>query len=109
MSPSRNLQRHLYGFRQLLPLLECTDSIVEAEAVGLDRREIDRLNQLDIRVAKVLKFGGRRAMIGLDLYNALNSSAILTYNTAYVPGGPWLQPISVLTARLARVSVEFSF
>jgi hypothetical protein len=69
----------------------------------------DRLNQLDFRVAKILRFGERRAMIGLDLYNALNSSAILTYNTAYVPGGPWLQPNSVLTARLARISAEFSF
>jgi hypothetical protein len=69
----------------------------------------DRLNQLDFRVAKILKFGGRRAMIGLDLYNALNSSAILTYNTAYVAAGPWLQPNSVLTARLARISAEFSF
>jgi hypothetical protein len=69
----------------------------------------DRLNQLDFRVAKILRFGARRAMIGLDLYNALNSSAILTYNTAYVPNGPWLQPNSVLTARLARISAEFTF
>ena len=48
-------------------------------------------------------------MVGLDLYNALNSSAILTYNNAFVPGGPWLQPNSVLTARLARLSAEFTF
>jgi hypothetical protein len=69
----------------------------------------DRLNQLDFRVGKILKFGARRAIVALDLYNALNSTAILTYNTAYVPGGPWLQPNSVLTARLARISAEFSF
>jgi hypothetical protein len=42
----------------------------------------DRLNQLDLRVAKILKFGGKRTIIGVDLYNALNSSAILTYNPA---------------------------
>jgi hypothetical protein len=69
----------------------------------------DRLNQLDFRVAKILRWGERRAMVALDLYNALNSGAILTYNTAYVPGGPWLQPNSVLTARLARISAEFTF
>ena len=33
-------------------------------------------------------------MVGVDLYNVLNSSAILTYNNAFVPGGPWLQPNS---------------
>ena len=47
----------------------------------------DRLNQLDFRVAKILRFGGTRTMVGVDLYNALNSSAILTYNNAFVPGG----------------------
>ena len=36
-------------------------------------------------------------------------SAMLTCNTAYVLGGPWLQPNSVLTARLAPISAEFSF
>jgi hypothetical protein len=67
----------------------------------------DRINQLDFRVAKNLKFGSKRLTVGVDLYNALNSSAILTYNNAYVPNGTWLQPISVLTPRLARISAEF--
>ena len=48
-------------------------------------------------------------MVGVDLYNVLNSSAILTYNNAFVPGGPWLQPKTVLTGRLARISAEFTF
>ena len=69
----------------------------------------DRLNQLDFRIAKILKFGGRRTMIGVDLYNVLNSSAVLTYNSAFVAGGPWLQPNSILTPRLARISAELSF
>ena len=47
----------------------------------------DRLNQLDFRIAKILRFGGRRAMVGLDLYNVMNSSTVLTYNNAFVPGG----------------------
>ena len=33
----------------------------------------DRINQLDFRVAKLLRFGGTRTMMWLDLYNALNS------------------------------------
>jgi hypothetical protein len=69
----------------------------------------DRLNQLDFRIAKILKFGGRRVMFGVDLYNVMNKSTVLTYNNAFVPGGPWLQPNSILTPRLARISAEFSF
>ena len=42
----------------------------------------DRLNQLDFRVAKILRFGRTRTTVGVDLYNVLNSSAILTYNNA---------------------------
>ena len=34
---------------------------------------------------------------------------MLTYNNAFVPGGPWLQPNSILTPRLARISAEFTF
>jgi hypothetical protein len=69
----------------------------------------DRLNQLDFRAAKILRFGRSRTTVGVDLYNVLNSSAILTYNNVFVPSGPWLQPNSVLTGRLARISAQFDF
>jgi hypothetical protein len=69
----------------------------------------DRINQLDFRVAKNLRWRDNRAMIALDLYNALNSDAILTYNNTFVPGGTWLQPRSILTPRLFRISAEYNF
>jgi len=69
----------------------------------------DRINQLDFRIAKILKFGHTRTMVGVDLYNALNSSAILTYNAAFAPGGAWNTPVTVLTARLAKISAELTF
>jgi hypothetical protein len=69
----------------------------------------NRLNQLDFRVAKILRFGSTRTTVGADIYNVLNSSAILTYNNVFVPGGPWLLPNSVLTGRLARLTAEFTF
>jgi len=69
----------------------------------------DRLNQVDVRAAKILRFGATKTMIALDLYNALNSSVILTYNNAFVPGGTWLQPNSILTGRLARISAELTW
>ncbi len=69
----------------------------------------DRINQVDFRTAKILRFGSTRTMIALDLYNAFNSSVVLTYNNAFVPGGPWLQPNSILTGRLARISAELTW
>jgi hypothetical protein len=69
----------------------------------------DRVNQLDFRIAKNLRFGSTRSMVSVDLYNVMNASAILTYNQNFVPNGTWLQANSVLTGRLARISVDFSF
>ncbi|HEU4692596.1 MAG TPA: hypothetical protein VFS23_29745, partial [Vicinamibacterales bacterium] len=69
----------------------------------------DRINQMDLRTAKILRFGPTRTMIALDLYNAFNSSVVLTYNNAYVPGGTWLQPNTILTGRLARISAELTW
>jgi hypothetical protein len=69
----------------------------------------DRINQLDFRAAKVLRFGTTRSTIGVDVYNMLNSNAVLQYNNTFVPNGTWLQPVSVLTGRMARISAEFTF
>jgi hypothetical protein len=69
----------------------------------------DRVNQLDLRAAKILRFGRMRTTLGIDVYNVLNSAAVLTYNQTLIPGGAWLTPTSVLTARLARVNVDVRF
>jgi hypothetical protein len=69
----------------------------------------DRINELDLRVGKILTRGRPRKSIALDVYNALNSSAVLTYNNAFVAGGTWLQPLTILTPRFARITAEFSF
>ena len=69
----------------------------------------DRLNQLDVRVGKTLRVGRTRTLVALDVYNALNSSAVLTYNTAFVPGGPWLQPLTIVTPRFFRITAEIDF
>jgi hypothetical protein len=69
----------------------------------------DRINQLDLRFAKSFSFGGKRAMISLDLYNVANANPVLTYNNSFTPGGSWLQANSILTGRLARISAEWTF
>jgi hypothetical protein len=69
----------------------------------------DRINQIDVRVAKILRHGRSRTMVALDIYNALNSSAGLTYNNAFVPTAAWPRPNTILTARFLRFTVETEF
>ena len=69
----------------------------------------ERVNQLDFRIGKILRFGGQRAVISADLFNALNSDAILTYNQSFTPSGAWLVPTSVLTARTTKITVQWDF
>jgi hypothetical protein len=56
-----------------------------------------------------LKHGRSRTLIAVDTYNALNSSAVLAYNSAFVPNGTWLQPLTILTPRLFKITAEFDF
>jgi hypothetical protein len=69
----------------------------------------DRVNQVDFRVAKVLRFGRTRTQFGVDIYNALNNDTPLTFNNTFVPGGSWLTPLTILPARYAKVGVQFDF
>jgi hypothetical protein len=67
----------------------------------------DRIDQLDFRIAKILRFGRTRTNVALDLVNALNSSDILTYNPLF--NATWPTPTAVLTARLMRISAQIDF
>ena len=69
----------------------------------------DRINQLDFRVGKILRFGRYRSQIAVDLYNALNSSAIESYNQAFIAGGAWLTPTGILSARFAKITAQLDF
>lgn len=66
----------------------------------------ERLNQLDLRVAKLLHFGGTRMTAGVDIYNALNSNAVLIQNPAFAV---WQQPQSIVNPRFAKLVLQFNF
>jgi hypothetical protein len=67
----------------------------------------ERINQFDVRFAKVLTFRGARLNVGLDIFNALNSNTATTYNQTY--GAAWLRPTAVLPARFAKLSAQIDF
>ena len=66
----------------------------------------ERLNQLDLRFAKILRFGNTRTSVNFDLYNSLNANAVTSQNNNYAA---WLVPLSILDARLFKISVQFDF
>jgi len=70
----------------------------------------DRVNELDLRFSKILKFLGTRTKISLDMYNALNANPTLTYNQTFSPTTTtWLTPTSVLAARVMKIGASFDF
>jgi len=72
----------------------------------------DRINAVDMRFAKVLRFGKTRTNVGLDVYNLFNSNTATTYETVYDPatnGARWMQPTAVLLPRFMRFNVQVDF
>ena len=69
----------------------------------------DRVNEIDLRLAKILRFGRMRTNVGIDVFNILNQSAVLNYNQTFTPGGAWLAPTAVLTPRFMKVSAQIDF
>ena len=69
----------------------------------------DRVNEVDLRLGKIFRFGRSRATVGVDIYNLLNSAAILSYNQTFIAGGAWLGPTSEMSARFAKLSLQFDF
>jgi len=66
----------------------------------------ERLNQVDLRLAKILRFGMRRTSLNLDLYNALNGNAVLQQSNTF---GNWQQPQGILVGRSVKMSVQYNF
>jgi hypothetical protein len=75
----------------------------------------ERVTQVDMRFAKVLRFGSRRADIGVDLYNLFNTSDAtgfdqsFTWNVTQATPQRWLQPTTIVNPRFVRFNVTVSF
>ena len=67
----------------------------------------DRINQVDFRIAKLLRFGRSRAQVGVDIFNVMNSNVPSGYLQTF--GATWLRPTAVMDARFARISGQIDF
>jgi hypothetical protein len=75
----------------------------------------ERLNTVDMRISKILRFGGTRANVGIDLYNMFNANTGTAFNGTYgtlgtpTNGTTWLRPTSILNARFLRFNATVDF
>jgi hypothetical protein len=71
----------------------------------------DRLNQLDLRLTKIIAIGRTRVQGMFDMYNAFNANTVLALNNRYSVTGinPWQRPTSILGARLLKFGMQFDF
>jgi len=89
----------------------------------------ERTTVFDLKLAKNLRFANKRATIGVDIYNFLNSDAINSYNatisgsfvngvwtpavdnptTTANEGNQFMNPTTLVSPRFARVSLQFTF
>jgi hypothetical protein len=76
----------------------------------------NRRAQIDMRFAKIFRFGQRRVDVGVDLGNLLNTNYTTTYENAYqfsvgntAMGGTWNNPTAIYTPRFVRWNLTVDF
>jgi hypothetical protein len=73
----------------------------------------NRRTQIDMRFAKVLRFGRTRTDIGVDLNNLLNTNYATGYESDFDPevadGGTWATPTSIYSPRFVRLNFTVNF
>ena len=67
----------------------------------------ERLVQLDLRLTKILNFGGTRMRAMFDMYNIFNANAVLEENVSF--DAQWLSPRAILPGRLLKFAFQFYF
>jgi len=67
----------------------------------------DRLNGVDLRLGKILKYGRTKTLVAVDIFNLFNSNAIDVYQQTY--GATYLNPLSITQARFFKISAQFDF
>ena len=79
-----------------------TVSLIPANVVFLDR-----VNTLNVALAKAFSIGSYRLKGRVDVYNVFNDSTVLDANANF--GSSWLQPTTIIGGRLLKFQVELDF
>jgi hypothetical protein len=66
-----------------------------------------RVNQVDLRFARIFRMGKARVRGNFDAYNIFNAAAVVNMTRAY--GSTWLDVIQIMGGRLLKVSAQVDF
>src|SRR3954470_8669897 len=69
----------------------------------------DRINQLDLNVSKMIKFGRSSIQPKFDLFNALNVSPVYAVRSLNFGTAAYLQPSSILVGRVFQLGAIVKF
>jgi hypothetical protein len=70
----------------------------------------DRINYVDMRFAKILRFRNTRTNVGIDLFNLFNANTGTGFNQSFgTNGATWLRPVSILNPRFVRFNATIDF
>jgi len=69
----------------------------------------DRANQLDVNFGKWFTVGGLKLLPNFALFNALNSSAVLTVRSTNFLTSSYLQPASIIQPRTIRIGLDMKW
>ena len=72
----------------------------------------ERVNNIDMRFAKIVRIKATKANVGVDLYNLTNANTPTTFESTYDPGTGgerWMRPTALLQPRFVRFNVQFDF
>jgi hypothetical protein len=67
----------------------------------------DRLNQIDLRLTKIVNVGKGRVDLNVDFYNAFNSDAVVAELAAFGPA--WRRPLTVIQPRFVKFAARWDF
>jgi hypothetical protein len=66
----------------------------------------------DLKLAKNVRFSGKRLNVGVDVYNLFNNDVVRDYQNTFPVSGTgvaWGTPMTLLSPRFARLQVQFDF
>jgi hypothetical protein len=84
-----------------------TVNLAEPNTVFMDYRK-----QLDLRVGRTFRFGGRRVQGFADIFNLLNSGTVIRVNENYSANpatNAWLTPTALMDGRYVRFGLQVHF
>jgi hypothetical protein len=120
-SPACLGQTGCVTLRDLLGRLPAGSTATGTTTIALvdnDRRLFtgERRTQVDMRFAKIIRFGSTRADIGVDLANLLNTNYATGWENTYqysvgntLQGGTWGDPTAIFAPRFVRLNFTVNF